>query len=379
MKNPKEHLFRKVMSLIFIAFILFFFVAGFITTTESKFQASLTLLNKWMKDFTTEAFVYAMGTENHYFTQILPKSSKPPSGSSVLMQFATNLRPGDPRSLLSELPGYALYDAEIYIAGKGTNYSTLPIDTVPPIHEILKENDPSEEKLTVKEPNKDIPSPKITTNGKTVVYIYHSHSYESFKPLLKNRDYTSSNPKANIIAIGKELKKDLEKRGIGASNSSLNVGEALKARNWGTGKAYILSREAVQHTLANNRDINYLIDMHRDSLPRKYTTITINNQSYARLFFVVGREHPNFEKNLRLAESLNKRFEKEYPGLSRGVIIKNKHEGNGIYNQDLSQNALLIEMGGIDNNLEELYRTSDAFADVFSEFYWQAEKVNANK
>ena len=38
---------------------------------------------------------------------------------------------------------------------------------------------------------------------------------------------------------------------------------------------------------------------------------------------------------------------------------------NGVYNQDLSDNAMLIEIGGVDNTFEEMYLTVDAFADVF--------------
>jgi len=39
----------------------------------------------------------------------------------------------------------------------------------------------------------------------------------------------------------------------------------------------------------------------------------------------------------------------------------------------------LIEFGGYDNTLEELYRTADVVAEVFSEFYWDAEKVNVSQ
>lgn len=54
------------------------------------------------------------------------------------------------------------------------------------------------------------------------------------------------------------------------------------------------------------------------------------------------------------------------------------HAGdNGVYNQDLTDRALLLEFGGVDNNLEELQRAANAAADVFSEMYWDAEKVNA--
>jgi stage II sporulation protein P len=57
-------------------------------------------------------------------------------------------------------------------------------------------------------------------------------------------------------------------------------------------------------------------------------------------------------------------------------MIKNAAGSNSIYNQNLSENALLIEFGGVDNTFEELNRSADALADAFSELYWQAEKVN---
>lgn len=58
-----------------------------------------------------------------------------------------------------------------------------------------------------------------------------------------------------------------------------------------------------------------------------------------------------------------------------------KKEGagtNGNFNQDLSGNAILIEFGGVDNTFEELNRSAEAIAEVFSEYYWQAEEVNSS-
>lgn len=72
-------------------------------------------------------------------------------------------------------------------------------------------------------------------------------------------------------------------------------------------------------------------------------------------------------------------LEKKYPGLSRGTFEKKGVGTNGKFNQDLSENAILIEFGGVDNTFQELYRTAAAVADVFSEYYWQAEKVNATQ
>ncbi len=50
-----------------------------------------------------------------------------------------------------------------------------------------------------------------------------------------------------------------------------------------------------------------------------------------------------------------------------------------MFNQDLSEQAILIEFGGVENNWDELNRTADALAEVFSEFYWDAEKVSKEK
>ena len=83
-----------------------------------------------------------------------------------------------------------------------------------------------------------------------------------------------------------------------------------------------------------------------------------------------------YEKNAKLANELHQLLEKKYKGLSRGAFVKNEPGSNNIYNQNLSENAMLIEFGGVDNTFEELNRSADALADVFSDYFWQAEKVN---
>jgi len=119
-----------------------------------------------------------------------------------------------------------------------------------------------------------------------------------------------------------------------------------------------------------------MFDIHRDSLPYEKTTIKKDGKSYATLLFVIGAENKNYEKNLKLATTLHYMLEEKMPGLSRGVITKEGPRSNGVYNQDLLETALLIEVGGYDNHLEELYRTIDIFAEVFSDYYWGAEKVS---
>ena len=42
-----------------------------------------------------------------------------------------------------------------------------------------------------------------------------------------------------------------------------------------------------------------------------------------------------------------------YAGLSKGVFRKSRAMGNGEYDQSLSPNSLLIEIGGVDNTFAE--------------------------
>jgi len=319
-----------------------------------------------------------IGMENRHFTRVLPEESKPPTFSSVAFEFATSIKPGDIRSLLGrELPGFALYDAEIYVAGEGTDYTNLPIESAPPMEVLLEERKASLEQLEKSSEEQEVKPPTMTTGGKDVVFIYQTHSSESFLPHLEgvsdpDRAFHSE---VNVTMVGQKLAEELEKRGIGAIADQTDMIAKLNEAGLEYGSSYKMSREVVQTAMASNEHLAYFLDIHRDAHRREVTTVTINGKAYSRLFFVVGKAHKNYERNLAFAKELHALIQEKYPGLSRGVITKDKSEGNGIYNQDLSGNSLIVELGGVDNTMEENYRTAEALADVFSTYYWKAEKV----
>lgn len=84
--------------------------------------------------------------------------------------------------------------------------------------------------------------------------------------------------------------------------------------------------------------------------------------------FVVGLDHKNYEPNLNLANELNNIIEEKYPGISRGISKKTGKGVNGIYNQDISSNSMLIEVGGVDNTIEEVNNTMDVLAEIISNY-----------
>ncbi|WLD91547.1 stage II sporulation protein P [Alkalihalobacillus sp. AL-G] len=378
--SQKESFLKRSGLLIFVV-LLFFITVSVLSSSFLEKQLHSSSLKGTLNIFSTEQLVTFMGTINPYFKQGLPNSYEPPSLQSLSFELATSIRPGDIRSLLGrELPGFAIYDTEILVAGEGTDYTTLPIESAPPLDVLLKEREVVEEKLQLDDTGEE-EKPDLTTNGRDVVYIYQSHSTESFLPLLKDADEPnearSRNPKANMIRVGEMLTKELESRGIGTLQDRTNMEEVLLKRDWSYSDSYQLSREIVKSAVSQNNDITFSFDLHRDDRRREVTTTKIDGKSYARLAFVIGEANPNFEKNLQFAEKMHHLLNEKFPGISRAVLKKNKSEGNGLYNQDLSERALLIEVGGVDNNLEELHRSIEAIAEVFADYYWEAEKVNA--
>lgn len=329
------------------------------------------------------SLVYLLGYENRYFLQAIPEGQQPPQITNTLFQKATSINLDDPRSLLGgELPGFLHFDGELLVAGDGTDYTDIPMESAPPMEVLLAEREAAVqavENVDKQEDEKPVP-PAVTTNGKKVVYLYHTHTRESFLPLLK--DVTNPNEAfhstANITLVGQKLADELEERGIGTEIDKTDFTGVLHKNGWKYGKSYDASRPTVQSAMAANRDIQFLFDLHRDSARKDKTTATINGKAYARLFFVVGGEHAKYEQNSKVADDLHKLIESKYPGLSRGVRLSRGAGTNGKFNQDLSENALIIEFGGVDNTMEELNRSAEAVADIFSEYFWQAEKVNGD-
>ena len=74
------------------------------------------------------------------------------------------------------------------------------------------------------------------------------------------------------------------------------------------------------------------------------------------------------ENNIGFAEKLHEKTENELRGLSRGISYKTGPAVNGIYNQNLNGKSVLIEIGGVDNTIEEVNNTMLALADILNKY-----------
>lgn len=190
------------------------------------------------------------------------------------------------------------------------------------------------------------------------VLLLFTHSQEAYQPMVKAVSGKAAvyDDKTNIFNLQNAVTKHFSMNGIQTDVLDVDVMKVMKAE----GKTFPQAYNTVRPYLANRlqeQSYNLVIDLHRDSAKRDATTITHNNESYARIAIVVGAEHKNYRWNTAYAESLSAAMNDIVPKVSRGVISKSGDNVDGRYNQDLAKEMIIIELGGIDNTEEELNRT----------------------
>lgn len=193
-----------------------------------------------------------------------------------------------------------------------------------------------------------------------LVYIYNSHQLENYNS--SGLEIYGITP--NVMMTSYLLREKLNSRGIATIAENTNLTEFITLNNWNYNYSYHASRMFLLDKKNTYPSLKYFIDIHRDSVGREMTTVRINNQDYARILFVVGTEYSTYEKNFTVVSKINDVANKLYPGLSKGILKKGGQDVNGIYNQDISENVILIEVGGVDNNINEVLNTVNALTDI---------------
>lgn len=207
-------------------------------------------------------------------------------------------------------------------------------------------------------------------SGPTVL-VYHTHATESFyEP--KNAPVTqivagqpasvrgyyekgsaprSTSAEENVVAVGRAFCERLEELGVSAVHCT-----ALHDIDYS--KAYGNSLASVQQYLQEYPSIRYLVDVHRDSLVREDGTklapsVQVNGETVAQVMLVVGTgseevSQPNWRENLAVASRYQSYLLQTGEGFCRPVYLR-----YGRFNQHLSANSLLLEVGSCGNTLEE--------------------------
>ena len=262
---------------------------------------------------------------------------------NATMKFILNIDFTNPASLLN---------SSILKYGKAEEKETKTIS--------LEYNDDYSNMEELKEISDYIEDPNPKETEEPIIYLYNTHQLENYS----NQDLDIYGITPNVLMASYVLRENLNQLGLSTIVEEANMSEILAQNGWNYAYSYQASRSLMEEKKKKYSTLQYYIDIHRDSVSKDYTTVTIGDKKYAKVLFVIGMEHANWQANNNLAVSVNNLLDQYYPGLSRGIMQKQGINVNGIYNQDISPNCLLIEVGGVENTIEEVYHTMNALADV---------------
>lgn len=330
--NKKKKKFRKVKML----FYIFLIYIGFSYTFYYSLKSNKTVSN--------EEFINILVSTGN--ANIL-REYKIGNLVNSTMKFLLNVDFTKPVSLLN---GSVLR----YGSDTDSNIKTIS----------LEYNDDYSNMEELKEISDYIEDPNPTNTIEPIIYLYNTHQLENYSS--DSLDIYGITP--NVLMASYVLRENLNKLGLPTIVEEANMSEILAKNGWNYAYSYSASRSLIEEKKKNYSSLEYYIDIHRDSVGKNYSTITIGDKVYAKILFVIGTEHSNWQANNNFVVSLDKLFNQYYPGLSRGIMKKQGFNVNGIYNQDVSPNCILIEVGAVENTIEEVYNTMNAIAVILEKY-----------
>lgn len=224
----------------------------------------------------------------------------------------------------------------------------------------VEENNSNKEDAAI--PNKivNIYDSKLKTElntAKPQVLIYHTHTTESFAPYGHDNDDETK----NICTVGNELKSELE------NNYGIAVIHDKTVHNSSYIKSYSRSRETLNGYLKKYGDFKLIIDMHRDAGGTKSSvTSKFNGKTAAKIMFVMSKGNPRFKQNQAIVNKLLEISQNLFPGFDRGIYYYNNKTNH--FNAELSNNAVLIEVGSEINTLDEAKESAKYLARIIGEY-----------
>ncbi|MDD6672636.1 MAG: stage II sporulation protein P [Eubacteriales bacterium] len=210
----------------------------------------------------------------------------------------------------------------------------------------------------------------IGDKSKPTVLIYHSHTTEAYSLLdvgyYNSSDARSKNTDRNMVRVGDELTRYLEKHGFVVIHDTEIHDEEYNS-------AYDNSREVVEKYLEEYPSIEITIDVHRDDITysdktKVKPTAVINGKKAARMMIIAGCEYnrvknfPNWEKNLRFDLQVQNKVNELYEGLMRPILFSERK-----YNMYETDYSFLLEVGTDANTLEEACYSARLFGDALGQ------------
>ena len=199
------------------------------------------------------------------------------------------------------------------------------------------------------------------------ILIYHTHSQEDFADSIPGDESTT------IVGMGAYLTTLLQQQGFSVLHHKevFDMVDGKLDRN----KAYTRAEPVITQILAENPDIQIVIDLHRDGVGEKVHLVKdIDGKPTAQVMFFNGLsysakngpisylQNPYIENNLALTMQLKLASDTLVPGFARKVYLKSLR-----FNLHLHPGAMLIEAGAQTNTVEEMRNAMEVLARVLAD------------
>lgn len=203
--------------------------------------------------------------------------------------------------------------------------------------------------------NKNVEEKSVEKQTEPIIYIYNTHQTENYENYTVYDAASFLNSKLNSMEFTSYFEEQ-------------SVKVFLEQNGLKYYKSYKASRTYLDQARSNYPSIKYFFDIHRDSVSKSVSTSTYKNKNYAKVLFVIGLDNPGNELNYNNANKLNEIIKSKVPNISRGIVRHGGKGYNGIYNQDVSEQVFLIEIGGKDNTKEEVVNTLEVIYESILEY-----------
>lgn len=204
----------------------------------------------------------------------------------------------------------------------------------------------------------------VVEENKDIVYVYNTFQTDKYK----SNYFNSYSVSSYVTQASFMLKEYLSSFNIGSIVEEESVVKVLKEQNIMYSNTYAASRILMEEASKNHPDLEMFFDLQVSDYEREATTVEIDGENYAKILFVVGTDNGTYLENQEFATELNGILESINPALSRGVSLRGGVGYQGIYNQDFSSKVLLIQVGGINNTIDEVNRSMKILAEVIATY-----------
>lgn len=205
----------------------------------------------------------------------------------------------------------------------------------------------------------------LSTGGSKIL-IYHTHSQETFAD-------SDNDPSTSIVGIGRYLTEILNNKYKIPTMHHEGVYDLINGK-LDRSEAYEFAKPEVEQILAENPNIEVVIDLHRDGVADTTHLVTeINGKPTAQIMFfnglsrtrvngdLAGMANPYLQDNLAFSLQMKIAAETKYPGFARRNYLRGYK-----YNMDLMPRMLLIEAGAQTNTVEEMRNAMEVLADLLN-------------